>query len=81
MGRDARGYISYGTSGWMSCQIMRADRPALASGNWSDGTPEELLAAVSGYLSYAGTFDVDGARSRVTHRVAMHLSPNAAKGA
>jgi hypothetical protein len=76
MGRDAQGYISYGSSGWMSCQIMRADRPRLASGKWNDGTLDELRAAVGGYLSYAGTYDVDLTRNCVTHHVDVHLLPN-----
>ncbi len=76
MGRDARGYISYGPAGWMSCQIMRAGRPTLASGRWNDGTLDELRAAVGGYLSYAGTYDVDAQRNLVTHHVEVHLLPN-----
>jgi len=77
MGRNARGYLSYDPSGWMSVQIMRADRPMLASRTWSDGTLEELRAAVAGYLSYAGTYEVDEANRSVTHHIDVHLLPNA----
>ena len=76
MGRDARGYISYDSFGRMSCQIMRAGRPELTSGQWDDATLEELRAAAGGYLSYAGTYEVDEAGSTVTHVVDGHLLPN-----
>jgi hypothetical protein len=79
MGRDARGYISYDPAGWMSVQIMCADRPALAGGPGS-ATLEELRATVAGYLSYAGAYAVDPAAGTVSHRIDLHLLPSGVGG-
>jgi hypothetical protein len=77
MGHDARGYISYDTAGRMSVQIMRAGRPAVAAGKWSEGTLEELRAAAGGFLSYGGTYTVDEPHALVAHLIDIHLLPNA----
>jgi hypothetical protein len=76
MGRDARGYISYDPTGWMSVQIMRGDRAPLAGGGAAEGTLDELRATVAGYLGYAGTYTVDRAAGTVTHQIGLHLLPN-----
>lgn len=75
MGRGASGYISYDPAGWMSVQIMRADRPALPAGGAATAPLEDLRAAVAGYLSYAGTYAVDPDARTVTHHIDLHLLP------
>jgi hypothetical protein len=77
MGREARGYVSYDAQGRMSIQVMRPDRPPVAAGDLAQGTAEELRTIVAGYLSYAGTYEVDMAAGRIIHHVDVHLSPNA----
>lgn len=77
MGEGARGYISYGPHGRMSVQIMRVDRAPLSAENVLQSTAEELKAVVAGYLSYAGTYEVDEAASTITHHIDVHLLPNA----
>jgi hypothetical protein len=75
-GRDATGVLVYAADGTMSGQLMRRGRPAFASATIVGGTDAELRAAATGYVAYAGTFEVDEARGVVLHRVAMSLFPN-----
>lgn len=77
MGREARGYFTYDAHGRMSVQIMRVDRPLVAAESLADGTPDEVRAAVAGYLAYCAAYRVDEAEGSVTHEIDVHLSPNA----
>lgn len=53
LGTDARGLIMYTADGYMSAQLMRADRPPIARGDLQIATDDELAAAARGYLAYA----------------------------
>jgi hypothetical protein len=76
LGADASGYIMYTPDGHVSACVMRANRLKLASLDAMGGTQIELAAAAGGYLSYAGTFDVDETSGVVTHHLRIALVPN-----
>jgi hypothetical protein len=76
LGRDAVGQIVYDAAGNMAVQIMKAGRPLFSSGDQAAGTPDEMSAALSGYVAYAGAYSVDEAERVVTHRLTMSLFPN-----
>lgn len=75
LGADARGIIIYTADGYMSAQLMRADRPRFHVGDLTAADNEELAAAASGYLAYTGPYTVshDGV---VGHHVEVSLLPN-----
>jgi hypothetical protein len=73
-GRDAIGVLIYGDSGYMSAQIMRADRPA-ADPAQPSGIDTAMASAVPGYVAYFGAFAVDDAAAVVTHRVLGSAMP------
>jgi hypothetical protein len=75
-GRDATGLLVYAADGTMSGQLMRQGRPEFSSATIVGGTDAELRAAATGYVAYAGTFEVDEARRVVLHRVRISLFPN-----
>ena len=75
-GREATGLLIYAADGTMSGQLMRPSRPVFASATIVGGTDAELRAAATGYVAYAGTFEIDEARRMVLHRVSMSLFPN-----
>jgi lipocalin-like protein len=75
-GHDATGVLVYAADGTMSGQLMRQGRPAFVSATIVGGTDAELRAAATGYVAYAGTFEVDEVRRVVLHRVRMSLFPN-----
>ena len=60
----------------MSGQLMRRDRPRFAAGNQASGTPDEIKAALEGYVSYYGPFDIDPAKQQLITHVEGSLFPN-----
>ncbi len=76
LGTDATGQLIYTPGGHMSVHVMRAGRPPFASGDFLDGTPEEIAAAFHGYLAYCGTYEVREAEGTIVHHPACSLLPN-----
>lgn len=76
-GAGAVGVLTYDAAGYMSAQIMRADRPA------GPAVPPTIdaafAAAVPGFLAYFGTYEIDEARAEaaavVTHTVIASSFP------
>jgi hypothetical protein len=75
-GTDAIGLLMYTSNNYMSAQLMRPDRPSLASGNVNKGTPEEIKAAFQGYIAYFGTYEVNVEQGIVIHHVEGSYFPN-----
>ena len=75
-GEEVVGQLMYDGKGNMGAQIIRADRPNFASGDWHKGTPEEIKAAFEGYRCYYGTYDVDEEKKMITHHVIGSSYPN-----
>jgi hypothetical protein len=76
IGKDAVGLLIYTTDGHMAVQLMRIDRPAFASDDVFQGTPEEIRAAYEGFTAYFGTYTVDDVAGTVTHHIRGHIFPN-----
>ncbi len=74
MGRNADGYISYTEDGFMSVAIMEQGRRTFESNDIRGGTIEEKVEAVSGYLSYCGSYEVK--ENQVIHHIEISLFPN-----
>jgi len=74
MGEDAQGQILYTPEGRMSAILMQAARPTFDVGGFHQGSAEQREAAALTYVSYGGTFDVEG--DRVLHHVAYALFPD-----
>lgn len=64
----------YSGDGYMSVAFMREGRPRFTSGDIRGGTVEEKVAAVDGYTSYCGRYEVEG--GRVAHHIEVSLFPN-----
>lgn len=73
-GRGAQGMLQYTADGHMAAILMRPERPLFAKPNLASGTAEEKIAAVNGYVSYAGTYRVEA--DMVIHTVEFSLLPN-----
>jgi lipocalin-like protein len=75
LGTNAKGIIMYTADGYMSAQIMRADRPEFHTADLSTADKDELAAAAAGYLAYSGPYSVsdDGV---LAHHVDVSLLPN-----
>lgn len=75
LGPDARGVIMYTADGYMSAQIMRADRAPFARGDLQAADTDELAAAAKGYLAYSGPYSVLD-NGVIAHHVDVSLLPN-----
>ncbi|MEM7801778.1 MAG: lipocalin-like domain-containing protein [Chloroflexota bacterium] len=73
-GEGQKGRLIYGAGGNMMVILMQSDRPKFAASMLSKGSPEEKDAAISGYVSYSGTFRTEG--DRMIHSVDFSLLPN-----
>jgi hypothetical protein len=74
MGEDARGQIIYAPDGHMSAILMQAERPPFEQPQFHQGTAEQREMAALTYVSYGGTYDLEG--DRVLHHVAYALFPD-----
>lgn len=76
MGEDATGFICYSQDGWVSVQILRADRPRYDVPDTELGSDDQTLAAARGMFAYAGRFTVDDDHQIVYHNLEFSLIPN-----
>ena len=76
LGEDALGQVIFSENGYMSGQLMRQNRPDFAAGDQSSGTPEETKAAIEGYVSYYGPFDLDIEQKKLITHVEGSMFPN-----
>lgn len=76
LGDDAQGLAIFSDSGYMSAQLMRQNRPVFASGDQASGTPEEVQAALQGYVAYYGPCEVDVEQKTLTTQVEGSMYPN-----
>jgi hypothetical protein len=72
-GAGSVGILTYDDVGYMSVQIMRADRPP--SPRIAPTIDAAFSSAVPGFLAYFGTYEVDAKRQVVTHSVTASTFP------
>ena len=71
---ERTGYLLYSPDGYMSVAFMKEGRPKFKSGDIRGGSAEEKIAAVNGYVSYAGRYTVQD--YTVVHHIEVSLFPN-----
>lgn len=76
VGENPRGIITYDGTGRMAVQLMRTDRLRSESSDPFGASPDEIVAAWMGFISYAGTYENDVARKRVVHHLEISSFPN-----
>ena len=64
----------YPSSLYMFVSFMKKDRPIFLSGDIRGGTVDEKVAAVDGYVSYCGRYEV--MKDSVIHYIEVSLFPN-----
>ena len=74
VGRDARGYIIYTADGYVSVQIMTAQRQRFAADDLLQGSTDEKARAAETFIAYCGRYEL--ASDTVIHRVELSLFPN-----
>jgi hypothetical protein len=73
-GGKATGLLTYTADGRMSAALMRTDRRVVPSRTLGSATAADRARAAGGYLSYAGSYRVEG--NEVVHTVEVSLFPN-----
>ena len=76
LGDKPVGYIFYNRDGYVSVEIMAADRAPYREADAFGGTAEERSQAISTYLSYSGPFEVLGDQHIVIHHIEVCSYPN-----
>ena len=76
LGERPVGYIIYNHDGYMSVEIMAANREPYHDPDVFGGTPGERSEAISMYLSYSGPFEVLSDRDTVIHHIEVCSFPN-----
>jgi len=71
---ERTGYLIYSPDGYMSVSFMKEGRPVFKSGDIRGGSVEEKIAAVNGYVSYAGRYTIQ--ENTVVHHIEVSLFPN-----
>jgi hypothetical protein len=74
LGKNAQGLLVYTEDGRMIAIMSDTGRASFLSRDFRGGTPDEALAAINSFISYCGTYAVNG--QTVTHHVEMSLFPN-----
>jgi hypothetical protein len=75
-GNDPEGLLIYTPDGFVSAALMARDRPNLDGNGFADGTADQYASAGKSFIGYTGKYEVDEARSIVTHRPLVAFSPN-----
>ncbi len=70
------GQLIFEAGGNYSVQILKADRPAIASGNKNTATAEENTALVQGGNSHFGNYVINEKDHSITFKVAHAFFPN-----
>lgn len=74
------GRLTYDTAGRMSAQLMRPGRasalPPGVSYALGQASDAEIREAVSGFVAYYGTYEIDEASATVLHHVQAALVPS-----
>lgn len=76
LGYKPQGILIYTSDGFVSVQMMRRDRPAIASDEWSVVDESEHEEVPSGYIGYCGTYLLDESAATVSHIPDIALVPN-----
>ena len=74
MGHNPEGLLIYTADGTMMTVISRAGRTPFATKDLMGGTPEEMAAAMSSFVAYGGTYELEG--HLIRHHVKVSLFPN-----
>jgi hypothetical protein len=71
LGKDAVGILMYDNKGFMCANVMRPDRPKIASRDSQD-----ITRAFDGYVGYCGRYSVNEKEGTVTHHITISLIPD-----
>lgn len=75
-GMHPKGLLIFDEYGNYAIQILKANRPLIASGNKNTSTPEENAAIVQGFNAHYGEYLVDTKNETITFKILHASFPN-----
>lgn len=75
-GNNPDGILIFDKKGNYTIQILRAQRPLIATGNKNTSTPDENAALVQGYNGHYGTYTVEANNKIIVFRITHAFFPN-----
>jgi hypothetical protein len=75
-GLQPEGLLIYTADGYMSALLMASGRQRFSGNGLREGSPYEYVEAGKTFIGYSGTYEVDEARSVVTHTPHVAFAPN-----
>ncbi len=73
---NGKGVLIFGNDGHYALVNLRSDLPKFASGNRTQGTPDENKAVVQGSITHYGTYTVDENGKILVLRIEASTFPN-----
>jgi hypothetical protein len=73
-GGKSTGLLTYTQDGRMTASLMRMGRSSIGTTSFAEATSRQRAAASTGYISYAGSYHIDG--DLVHHQVELSLFPD-----
>jgi hypothetical protein len=71
LGDKPNGILIYNNKGFMCANVMRTDRPKVASRD-----PQDIMKAFDGYVGYCGRYSVNEKERTVTHHITIGSIPD-----
>ena len=68
------GLLTYTADGRMTASLMKMGRSSIGTTSFAEATSRQRAAASTGYISYAGSYQIDG--DLVHHQVELSLFPD-----
>lgn len=76
LGEDPLGFLIYTADGFVSAQLMRADRKLFKSDPWEAGASSDAVDLTKDYIAYCGRYEINKESSEVIHMPQVALLPN-----
>jgi hypothetical protein len=73
-GGKSTGLLTYTADGRMTASLMKMGRASIGTTSFAEATSRQRAAASTGYISYAGSYHIDG--DLVHHQVELSLFPD-----
>ena len=76
LGENPKGLLIYTADGFVSAQLMRANRDLLQLDPWEPTTSAAALHMADDYIAYCGRYEINEDKTEVIHLPLVALLPN-----
>jgi hypothetical protein len=76
LGEKPLGFLIYTSDGFVSAQLMRANRNSFTTDPWEAAASSDAVDLTKDYIAYCGRYEIDEKSSEVIHLPLVALLPN-----